>query len=146
VSHDLPLGRPVEVPDRYSPEVLRGIPRAEAREELGIGERLPFGGYDVWNAYELSWLDSGGRPRIATGELVVPCESPNLIESKSLKLYLDSLNQTRHDAADEVRECIERALSRVAGAEVGVRLAGLSDGPAARLAELPSTARRCSST
>jgi len=139
VSHDLPLGRPVEVPDRYSPEVLRGIPRAEAREEIGIGERLPFGGYDVWNAYELSWLDPGGKPRVATGELIVPCGSPNLIESKSLKLYLDSLNQTRHESADEVRECIQQDLSRVAGAEVRVKLAALRDDATAQLAELPGT-------
>jgi 7-cyano-7-deazaguanine reductase len=139
VSHDLPLGKTVDVPDRYSPEVLRGIPRAEAREELGIGESLPFGGYDIWNAWELSWLDPGGRPRVAIGELTVPCESPNLIESKSLKLYLDSLNQMRHASLDEVGERIQEDLSGVAGASVRARLSTLTDGAGSRLAELPGT-------
>ena len=79
-------------PSEYSPQLLRAIPRAEARSRLGIADALPFSGEDIWNAYELSWLDPNGKPVVATGEFRFPADSPNIVESKSLKLYLNSLN------------------------------------------------------
>ena len=82
--------------DQYDPALLCPFPRRVKREELGIREgELPFGGYDIWNAYELSWLTPSGKPVVGMAEFRFPCSTPNLIESKSFKLYLNSFNQTR---------------------------------------------------
>ena len=83
---------------------------------------LPFAGEDIWNAYELSWLDTGGKPMVATGEFRIPANSPNIIESKSLKLYLNSLNGARYESLDSVRSTIAADLGGVCGTEAKVRL------------------------
>jgi 7-cyano-7-deazaguanine reductase len=117
----IPLGREVAYPQHYDPELLFPIARTQARAELGIAsDALPFIGRDRWHAYELSWLDARGKPQTAMATFTVPAESPELIESKSLKLYLNSLNASRFDAAETVRETIAADLSRTAGAEVMV--------------------------
>jgi len=120
--HDSSLGREVAYPTRYDPTLLFPIPRAGARAQLGLdpGSPLPFIGHDRWHAYELGWLDLRGKPQVATATLQVPCGSPQLVESKSLKLYLNSLNGTRFDDAEAVRARIAHDLSRSAGAEVAV--------------------------
>lgn len=118
----LPLGRESDYPTQYSPEQLFPIARADARESNGIAVPLPFKGEDIWNAWELTWLAAGGRPVVATAEIRVPCESPQLIESKSLKLYLNSFAMTTFSDEDSVRDSIARDLSVCAGAEVHVRL------------------------
>mgnify|MGYP006156482703 CR=1 FL=1 len=97
------LGKPVSYNADYDPNLLFPIPRAGQREALGIGDELPFVGVDFWNAYELSWLDNRGKPRVALAELRVPAASPNLIESKSLKLYLGSCAMARFADADTLR-------------------------------------------
>ena len=92
-----PLGKATQYPVSYQPELLLGIAREENRAALGIdSDALPFHGADVWNAYEISCLDSEGMPKMFVGRFVFPVDSPNLIESKSLKLYLNSLNQQRY--------------------------------------------------
>lgn len=92
---ELLLGRQVEYPDVYAPELLQAIPRKHGREALGLDDTaLWFSGEDVWHAYELSWLEPGGKPRVAAARLVIPASSTCLVESKSLKLYLNSLNST----------------------------------------------------
>ena len=92
----LPLGRTVDYPRDYDAGLLFPIARSEGRGALGLGDGpLPFVGHDRWHAYELSWLDARGKPATATATLVVPADSPNLVESKSLKLYLNSFNATR---------------------------------------------------
>src|SRR5690606_8554041 len=91
------------------------------RGPLGISaEALPFAGHDRWHAYELSWLDPRGKPVVETATFVVPADSPCLIESKSLKLYLNSLNASRFATRDEVRARIAADLSATAGAAVTV--------------------------
>lgn len=115
------LGKTVAYPEHYDPSVLFAIPRAPKRAELGINATLPFYGVDVWNAYELSWLDSRGKPEIALAEFRVPATSPAIIESKSFKLYLASFTQERLDAATLQARLIHD-LSTVVGAAVGVRL------------------------
>src|SRR5690606_19127555 len=97
-------------------------PRAQSRAELGISEPLPFRGYDAWRAYELSWLDGRGKPVAAIGEFLFPLSSPNLVESKSLKLYLNSLNQERFDSLEAVEQLIARDLGAAAGSTVLVKL------------------------
>lgn len=117
------LGREVAYPTQYDPTLLFPIPRQGARDEIGIAaDALPFVGHDRWHAYELSWLDARGKPRVATATLTVPCTSPCLIESKSLKLYLNSLNSTRFNSDAAVLERIATDLSARAGADVGVVL------------------------
>ena len=103
-AQDSSLGREVAYPKGYDPTLLFPIPRAGARSELGLAAAapLPFTGHDRWHLYELSWLDAHGRPRVATGTLHVPADSPQLIESKSLKLYLNSLNAHRFDTAESL--------------------------------------------
>ena len=115
------LGRSVEWPQSPAPEVLFPIPRATQRQHLGIGEQLPFSGVDVWNAWELSWLDPRGKPALAIAELRVPCSSPYLIESKSLKLYLGSF-QFERTSGDALRARIVADLSTCAGAPVELLL------------------------
>ncbi len=118
---DSSLGREVAYPAHYDPTLLFPIPRQGARDEIGIAaDALPFVGHDRWHAYELSWLDARGKPRVATATLTVPCASPCLIESKSLKLYLNSLNSTRFNSDAAVLERIATDLSARAGADVGV--------------------------
>ena len=121
-SPNIPLGRAVDYPRGYDPALLFPIPRAHGRAGLGleIGGSLPFEGKDRWHAYELGWLDARGKPVVATATITVPAHSPQLIESKSLKLYLNSLNAARFEAAGAVRERIAHDLSQAAGAPVEV--------------------------
>lgn len=143
---DIPLGKASPSPDVYAPEVLCAVPRAPARTALGLADPLPFAGEDVWNAWELTWLEDGGRPRAAVAVLRVPADSPNLIESKSLKLYLGSFAMTRFGSADAVASRVAADLTRTAGKPVAVELAPAPSGPArsdrrplqpARIDELP---------
>lgn len=118
---DSSLGREVAYPSQYDAGLLFPIPRVAGRAELGISsDALPFIGHDRWHAYELSWLDARGKPCVATATFSVPCDSPNLVESKSLKLYLNSLNAERFNSDEAVRERIALDLSARAGADVTV--------------------------
>lgn len=119
-----PLGRQVAAARKYDPSLLFAMPRTEGRARLGLGEALPFFGCDVWNAYELSWLDVRGKPHVALGRFVVPADSTSIVESKSLKLYLNSFAQTRFGSAADVREAIARDLAAAFGGEVAVTLRG----------------------
>jgi 7-cyano-7-deazaguanine reductase len=116
------LGRETDYPQKYAPEVLCPVARSESREPLGIADPLPFTGVDTWNAWELTWLADSGRPQVATARIIVPAESPNLVESKSLKLYLGSFAMTRFRNADRMCQTIAADLSECAGAPVAVAL------------------------
>ena len=130
------LGETVVYRDTYAPERLFPIARQGKRNEIGIsGDALPFCGEDLWNAYELSWLDPRGKPVVALGRFRVPASSPNLIESKSLKLYLNGFNQERMPDAETVRARIAHDLSAAAGATVDVAVLPLSAHPGRRFAD-----------
>lgn len=122
------LGRPVAYVDEYDPTLLFPISRAPKREEIGIAGAPPFFGADLWTAYELSWLTPRGKPQVAIAHFTVPCETPNIVESKSLKLYLGSFSGTRFAGPDAVRDRLRADLSEAAwrGAAapgtIGVRL------------------------
>ncbi len=118
------LGKPTPYIDQYDASLLFPIPRAVKREELGMGETLPFFGADMWTVFELSWLNLRGKPQVALAHITVPCESPNIVESKSFKLYLNSFNNTRFADAREVRERIRADLNAAVGAGVGVKTLG----------------------
>lgn len=120
-SNAFPLGRQVDYPRRYDPALLFPLARSLGRREIGInGDVLPFIGFDRWHAYELGWLDTAGKPCVATATLQMPADAPNLVESKSLKLYLNSFNAARFDSAEAVRAQIARDLSKVAQGPVTV--------------------------
>ena len=93
------LGKASAYADHYDASLLFPIARAGKRQEIGIGTQPPFFGADMWTAFELSWLNLRGKPQVALAQLVVPCETPNIIESKSFKLYLNSFNNTRQTAS-----------------------------------------------
>jgi 7-cyano-7-deazaguanine reductase len=132
-----PLGRKSSYRSDYAPELLYPIPRSGKRAELGLTEdRLPFVGEDLWNGYELSWLGPRGKPEVALAQFRVPASSPRLIESKSLKLYLNSFNQTRIKDLETLRTTIASDLSQAAGAIVAVSIESLSQQPQ-RTAEYP---------
>jgi len=135
--HNLPLGQATVYPEAYDPGLLCPVPRRLKREELGIRGELPFTGCDIWNAYELSWLTARGKPVVAMGEFRVPCGTPNLIESKSFKLYLNSLNQCRFADVAEVAALLQRDLSAAAGGPVTVQLNTAGGFPGAAIVELP---------
>ena len=123
-----PLGKSSEYVSTYAPELLFPISRTTKWAELGLtADTLPYQGVDLWNCYELSWLTASGKPVVAIGEFSIPAQSPNIIESKSFKLYLNSLNQTAFDSAEAVRAVMERDLSAAAGAPVGVRVRSLDE-------------------
>jgi 7-cyano-7-deazaguanine reductase len=125
-----PLGKTSRYADQYDATLLFPIARAPKRVEIGLASVPPFFGADVWTAFELSWLNGRGKPQVAIAHITVPCESPNIIESKSFKLYLNSFNNTSFaDASDvlaRLRADINEALWRGATvqASAGVRLLG----------------------
>ena len=137
--HKLPLGRETGYPDKYAPELLFAIPRATNRSVLGIAEPLPFTGVDIWNAWDLSWLGSRGRPAAATAEIVVPADSVNIIESKSLKLYLSSFSMHRFESQEIVAETIRNDLGSSAEADVTVRVTPLAASEARSVSRLAGT-------
>lgn len=127
---DRVLGRRVTYPQTYSPGVLVAVPRQLNREGLGIADDcLPFVGEDVWHAYEVSCLTDNGLPTAGVMKISVPCESRSIVESKSLKLYLNSFNMERMgsvaaEAEERMAETVGRDLSALLGADVGVGFLG----------------------
>jgi 7-cyano-7-deazaguanine reductase len=116
------LGKPSTYETKYNPELLFSLPREEVRKKAEILPPLFFDGIDIWNGYELTWLNSKGKPQIAICEITVPGLSPRVMESKSLKLYLSSFSQTRYEKAEEVQKTIEKDISSLVEAQVIVRL------------------------
>lgn len=117
------LGSSSHFPNHYDPVLLEAVPRAYGRELIALHEKnLPFIGYDLWSAFELSWLNPKGKPVVGIGEFTFPHSSTNLIESKSFKMYLNSFNQMRCDSVDVVRAIMQKDLSQVVQEPVGVKL------------------------
>lgn len=130
-----PLGERSEYPRHYDPSVLHPIPRLTGRVQIGIdGPLLPFAGIDIWNAYEVSWLDALGKPVVALLEMRIPCESACIVESKSLKLYLGSYNNERFASPAVVARQIEKDLSAITLSQVVVNLECLRGDGASRFA------------
>lgn len=125
---NLSLGKATEYKSSYDADLLQGVPRSLNRDELKLSaDNLPFFGFDLWNIYELSWLNSKGKPVVATGFVKVPFDSDNLIESKSFKLYLNSFNQTKFSSIDDVQKILSDDLSKCANKAVSVELNGNLD-------------------
>lgn len=116
------LGKVTQYPQQYDPELLLAIPRESNRKLLGLTHTLPFHGEDIWHAYELSWLNKQGLPQVAIAKFSFDCESPSLIESKSFKLYLNSLNQEKYQNKEVVRDLLTSDLSDKSGADVKIEI------------------------
>lgn len=127
------LGKQSKYESTYNPDKLFAIARTIKRAEIGITGALPFFGVDVWNHYEVSWLTPRGLPRVAVATIVVPCASPNVIESKSMKLYFNTFNNTSFADQAEVERVAARDLSQCAGAPVSVVLESLENASALRI-------------
>ncbi len=123
----LTLGQKTDYQEHYSPELLQPVPRSLNRDDLNLGDTLPFTGFDIWTLYELSWLNNKGLPQVAIGEVRLPADSPNLIESKSFKLYLNSFNQTKFEHWQNVADTLAKDLSACAGKDVDVTILPLSE-------------------
>ena len=141
---NLTLGKTTEYASKYQPDLLQPVPRSLNRDDLNLhefsdGEALPFQGTDLWTGYEISWLNNKGKPVVAIGEFFIPITSPNLVESKSFKLYLNSFNQTRFDSWQDVTEAMIKDLSLCAGAPVTVSLFSVNEVDHFQVNQLPGT-------
>ena len=133
---DAPLGKSSEYPDSYDPALLFPVPRDLNRRRIGLEDgRWPWFGEDLWQGWEISWLRPDGVPVVAWAEIFVPAASPSIVESKSVKLYLNSLNQAVFSSAERVGEVISQDLSSVSGAAVSVKLHSVDE--SARVAGRP---------
>ncbi|WP_426191876.1 NADPH-dependent 7-cyano-7-deazaguanine reductase QueF [Massilia sp. DWR3-1-1] len=119
---DSPLGKSAAYRSDYAPELLFPIARQDKRDELSLTGTLPFFGVDIWNAYEVSWLNMRGKPQVAIATITAPADSPNIIESKSFKLYLNSFNQTRLANQEALLALLREDLAGGFGAPVQVSL------------------------
>ena len=127
-AQDSPLGKSSAYVSQYDAGLLFGIDRTTKWHELGFtAATLPYVGEDIWNCYELSWLLPSGKPVVAIGQFTVPADSPNIIESKSFKLYLNSLNQSVYADVAQVQALLETDLSAVAQAPVQVQIKTLAE-------------------
>lgn len=122
-----PLGQATHYPTAYNPGLLFPLARRLNRDQLP--EQPWRAGADIWNAYEMSWLNLKGKPLVGIARFTVPHDSPYLIESKSLKLYLNSLNEEHYSSIGEVSALLTRDLSAAAGAAVAVELTSTRQHP-----------------
>lgn len=121
------LGKVGEYDQTYNPDRLYPIPRAGKRHEIGIDpDALPFSGFDCWNHYEVSWLNKKGKPIAAIAEIFYDCASPLIIESKSLKLYFNSINQSKFGSVSEVESIIKKDLEQAIESDVTVIIRQIS--------------------
>ena len=134
-----PLGKVSAYQTRYAPELLFPIARQGKRDELQLRGTLPFFGVDIWNAYELSWLNMRGKPQVAIATFTVPADSPNIIESKSFKLYLNSFNQTRLVNSDALVALLRDDLTAGFGAPVHIALTMPENFERLKMGELDGT-------
>ena len=117
------LGQTTEYVDTYRPDLLPPIPRSLGRDAIGVHD---FRGTDVWRLYEITWINERGLPVAAAGEIRVPATSPCIVESKSLKLYIGSLTQTKIASVEEAARLIARDVSACVGAPVEVLIDDLA--------------------
>lgn len=142
INHDLkqaPLGKKSTYISQYQPDLLFPIERKIKRADIGIHGALPFQGADVWNGFELSWLNAKGKPVVAAAEFIIPANSSHLIESKSFKLYLNSFNNSSFDSFAAVEALLFKDLSTAARAPIAVKLFPLIETPNHMIAHLSGT-------
>lgn len=124
---DSPLGKSSSYISEYTPSLLFPIPRKMKRDEIGVPAILPFSGFDTWNAYEVSWLNTKGKPIVAVVQFDISCSSMNIVESKSFKLYLNSFNNTKFNSVEDVKSILERDINHVVDGTTSVKIFKLDD-------------------
>jgi 7-cyano-7-deazaguanine reductase len=134
---NIPLGKPTDYPQEYAPDVLCAVARSAARKALRLGGELPFQGEDIWNAWELTWLAESGKPIVATAVIKVPADSANIVESKSLKLYLNSFAMSRYAAKGEIAGIISRDLTELTESNVEVDVKPATESRIYHIVDLP---------
>ncbi len=134
-----PLGESTDYPQQYELDILYQIPRLPARLLLDIDEKIKMYGFDHWHAYEISWLDSNRKPNVGIGELFFSSESENIIESKSLKLYLNSLNNEIFLSVSDVQQRIRDDLSKISHSEVKVLITSAGESESGELVKRSGT-------
>lgn len=116
------LGKTAEYDPHYNPEKLFPIPRQLNRDKIGVPCKLPFFGCDIWNHYEVSWLNEQGKPIVALAQIIYECESKFIIESKSMKLYFNSFNNTKIKDIDTLESIIKNDLGNRLEASVDIKI------------------------
>ncbi len=117
------LGKKTEYNPYYNPNKLFSISRKSKRDEIGIPDNnLPFFGFDLWNHYEVSWLNEKGKPVVALGEIIYGCNTRDIIESKSMKLYFNSLNNTNFKDEEAVQAIVKKDIEELVGSTVSVKI------------------------
>jgi len=134
-----PLGKETRYTEHYDPSLLFPIARDVGRAHLSVQPPPAWYGADIWNAYELSWLNTKGKPQVALARFCFPASSTHIIESKSFKLYLNSFNQTPMRDGDAVLARMQQDLSAAAGGPVEVTLFAPTDFAGQTLGELEGT-------
>jgi len=125
--HDSPLGKNSVYDASYNPDLLFAILRQEKRTAIGITNTLPFVGFDLWHHYEVSWLNEKGKPIVALAEICYSCHTPFMIESKSMKLYFNTFNNTVFKDENIVSETIKKDLENTVDGLVNVKVMLLSE-------------------
>ncbi len=123
-----PLGQQSEFPKAFAPGLLHAIPRLESRARIGIPDRLPFVGYDEWTLYELAWLDMNGSHQNSMVSLKVPADSESIVESKSLKLYANSLFYQRFESRKQLGHQIRSDLDQLLNTQISLEFISLERG------------------
>ena len=121
--HDSVLGKITNYTSNYNANLLFQLPRLEKRLDIGLDpENLPFQGFDLWTHYEVSWLNTRGKPIVAIAEISYSSDSLYIVESKSLKLYFNSFNGTQFPDEKVVLETIKNDLEKIIQLPVQVSL------------------------
>lgn len=118
------LGKNVEYRSNYNPDLLFKIARSDGRLYL---PNMNYYGFDVWNCYEVSWLNPSGKPEVRILELYIDSSSEFIIESKSLKLYLFSLNNEKFASDQDVHRIIKNDLESLLGCSIYVNMKTLQE-------------------
>lgn len=121
------LGQTTDYPKTYAPDIIYPISRELGRRHLALSADKLSVGVDWWHAFEVSWLNPQGISQVAMLRLTIPASSPFIVESKSLKLYLNSLNFTEFTDSQSVIDTIERDLSSALQTQVGAELITIDD-------------------
>ena len=119
------LGKKTPYDAHYNPDKLFPIPRKEKRDEIGVPTKLPFFGFDLWNHYEVSWLNEKGKPIVAVAEISYDCASLCIIESKSMKLYFNSFNNTQFKDVATVQAVVKKDIEERVSGLVSVKITPL---------------------
>ena len=125
--HTGPLGESADYTDGYDSKRLFPMPRQEGREAVSLSDSDNWHGQDVWTGYEFSWLNEKGKPMVAVLRLTVDATSTHIVESKSMKLYLNGYAQTRFASKQQVSEQLTEDLGAAFGAVVTIELMDSAD-------------------